>query len=62
MLYRADIHHVPWPLQHAETAIEVNDMTQPYALTLSESPPLLHFAARLDVVVWSLERLLKPST
>jgi uncharacterized protein YqjF (DUF2071 family) len=45
---RAEIHHPPWPLQTAEAEIERNTMTD------VELPgaPLLHYAARQDVVIW----------
>jgi uncharacterized protein YqjF (DUF2071 family) len=48
---RADIDHPPWPLQPAEAQIERNTMTAPLGITLS-GEPLLHFAARQDVVIW----------
>jgi uncharacterized protein YqjF (DUF2071 family) len=51
---RADIHHVPWPLRPAEAEIETNTMSPP-GLELPEIDPLLHFSARQDVVIWSLE-------
>jgi uncharacterized protein YqjF (DUF2071 family) len=52
-LFRADIHHPPWPLQRAEAAIELNTMA-PAGLELPDEPPLLHFSARQDVVIWPL--------
>jgi uncharacterized protein len=52
-LHRADIHHVPWPLQAAEAELRENTMS-PIAL---EGEPLLHYSARQDVVIWALERL-----
>jgi uncharacterized protein YqjF (DUF2071 family) len=55
-LWRGDIHHAPWPLQPAAVEVEVNLMTRPLGLTLPDTPPLLHFARRLDVVAWLLER------
>lgn len=54
-LWRGEIHHEPWPLQPAEAYITRNTMTQPLGIGL-QGPPLLHFARRLDVVVWTLER------
>jgi len=51
-IYRGEIHHRPWPLQAAEAAIEVNSMTAPLGLCLPDTPPLLHFARRLEVAVW----------
>ena len=56
-LYRAEVHHAPWPLQPAEATISRNDLLAPHGLTLPDRPPILHFARRLDVVVWGLERV-----
>jgi uncharacterized protein len=53
-IFRADIHHPPWPLQAARATIAVNTMAPP-RLALPESRPLLHFARRQDVVIWPLE-------
>ena len=55
-LYRGDIHHAPWPLQHAEAHIETNTMASPLDLDLPETDHLL-FARRMDVVVWWPKRL-----
>jgi uncharacterized protein len=56
---RAEIHHPPWPLQPAVAEIERNTMTAPLGI---EPPghPLLHFAARQDVLIWPLQ-LVPPS-
>ncbi len=53
-VYRAEIHHPPWPLQPAEAAIDENTMPPP-GLDLG-GEPLFHFAVRQDVVVWPLAR------
>jgi len=53
---RAEIHHAPWPLQPAEAAFEVDTMTAPLRIARPPAPPLLHFARRLDVVVWPPRR------
>ena len=50
---RADIHHPPWPLQPAEAEIEENSMP-PDGVRLPDQQPVLHFAGRQDVVIWSL--------
>ncbi len=55
-LHRCEIHHVPWPLQPARAEIELNTMADPVGISL-DGPPLLHFARRLDVVVWWLQPL-----
>jgi uncharacterized protein YqjF (DUF2071 family) len=52
-LFRAEIHHRPWPLQAAEADVGVNTMP-PFGLEL-EGGPLLHYSARQDVVIWALE-------
>ena len=49
---RAEIHHPPWLLLPAEAKISVNTMAPP-GIELSDEPPLLHFAARQDVLLWS---------
>jgi hypothetical protein len=56
-LYRGEIHHAPWPLQQAEASLAINELASPHGLTLDGPPPLVHFARRLDVVVWPLERV-----
>jgi uncharacterized protein YqjF (DUF2071 family) len=55
-ILRADIHHPPWRLQPADGHFERNSMTAPYGIELADQPPLLHFAARQDVVIWPLAR------
>jgi uncharacterized protein len=55
-LYRAEIHHSPWPLQPAEATIELNTMA-PADLPLPDEQPLLHFARVQDVVIWPLRRV-----
>lgn len=53
-LYRGEIDHAPWPLQPASATFATNAMT---SIPIPDEPPLLHFARRLDVRVWSLQRL-----
>ncbi len=50
---RGDIHHPPWPLQHAEADIDINTMTAEIGVDLA-GEPLLHYARRQDVVFWTL--------
>jgi hypothetical protein len=54
---RAVIHHLPWPLQPAEAEIELNTMAPSGGLVLPHDQPLLHFAKRLDVLVWWPEKV-----
>lgn len=55
-VWRGEIDHAPWPLQPAEAEIAHNSMAAPLGLRL-DGPPLLHFARRIDVVAWGLERV-----
>ncbi|MDX1440385.1 MAG: DUF2071 domain-containing protein, partial [Rubricoccaceae bacterium] len=56
-LFRVDVHHEPWPLQHAEADIHKNTMLEPFGLAVPDEPPTLHFARKLEVVTWGLESL-----
>jgi uncharacterized protein YqjF (DUF2071 family) len=56
-LWRNDVQHAPWPLQSAEAHIERNTMFGSHGLAVEPRPPILHFARRIDVVVWSGERV-----
>ena len=53
VVLRADIHHPPWPLQAAAATLHENTMSPP-GIEL-EGRPLLHFAARQDVLIWAPE-------
>ena len=55
-LYRGEIHHAPWPLQEASAEIDVNTMASSAGIVLPDTKPLLHFAKRLDVLIWPLKR------
>lgn len=50
-LLRTEVHHVPWPLQRAEADIARNEVLAPWGLP-TDGDPLLHFARRLDVIIW----------
>lgn len=56
-VHSAEIHHAPWPLQAAEAEIETNTLAQAAGIRLPDTAPLLHFARRLDVVVWAPHRV-----
>ena len=51
-VFRAEIHHRPWPLQAAEAEIQENTMPPPGIPTTGA--PLLHLSRRQDVVIWPL--------
>jgi hypothetical protein len=54
---RANIHHVPWPLEEAEAEIEKNDLPAAYGIQLPDQQPVLHYSRKLAVYVWQLERM-----
>lgn len=54
-LHRGEIDHPPWPLEPVECDLEHESMLASHGLPRPDSPPLLHFARRLDVAAWSLE-------
>jgi hypothetical protein len=54
---RVEIHHGPWPLQHAAVELVENSMTTPLGLEAGQEPPLAHFAQRNDVLVWLPEKI-----
>ncbi|MDQ2904217.1 MAG: DUF2071 domain-containing protein [Chloroflexota bacterium] len=56
-LYRLDIHHKCWPLQIAESELQRNTMALGHGITLPDTPPLLHYAKRQDVLLWPLHRV-----
>lgn len=55
-IFRAVIHHLPWPLQNADAEIDVNSMTLPAGIELPQARPLLHFSRFLKVLIWWPER------
>jgi uncharacterized protein YqjF (DUF2071 family) len=56
-VYAGEIHHEPWPLQNADAEIETNTMAEAAGIGLPDRAPLLHFARRLDVIIWPIRRL-----
>lgn len=56
-LWRNDVHHRPWPLQSASAEIQTNSMASFHGLTVEGPPAQLHYADRVDVVVWPGERV-----
>lgn len=53
-VYRAEIHHEQWPLQDADAKFIKNTMAKAANIDLPNQPPLLHFAKRLEVLIWPL--------
>ena len=56
-VYRADIDHVPWPLERAEAEIELNTMVAATGIRLPSEAPLLHFCRELEVRAWLPKRV-----
>jgi len=57
---RANLHHVPWPLEEAEADIERNDLAAAVGIRLPDQKPILHYSRRLAVYVWPAE-LVRPA-
>ena len=54
---RGDIHHRLWPLRPAEVEVQTLRMTGQIGVALPDTPPLLHFSERLDVLAWPPRKL-----
>lgn len=55
--YRADIHHMPWPLQAAEYEITTDTMAHSHGIQLPKTQPLLYYSQQLEVLVWPIQRI-----
>lgn len=55
-IYRGEIHHQPWLLQDAQAEFETNTVAAAGGIILPDTTPLLHFARRLEVLIWTLRR------
>ncbi|MFC4077528.1 YqjF family protein [Salinithrix halophila] len=52
-LFRTNIHHLPWPLQHAEAEFIHNTMVDPWRISIPKNQrPLLHYANSINVLAW----------
>lgn len=56
-LFRTEVHHHPWPLQQAAADFGDNTISAAGGLPVSGPPVLLHFARRIDVVIWQPQRV-----
>jgi hypothetical protein len=56
-LYRARIHHRPWPLQKATLSSFASTMIEGDGIQTPEGSALLHYAEALEVKVWPLEEV-----
>jgi uncharacterized protein len=57
---RANLHHVPWPLEEAEAEIECNGLADAIGIELPSEQPVLHYSRRLAVYIWPPE-LVRPA-
>jgi uncharacterized protein YqjF (DUF2071 family) len=55
---RANLHHVPWPLEEAEAEIDRNDMAESIGIKLPDQEPVLHYSRRLALFIWPTELLM----
>ena len=56
-IYRGEIDHPPWPLQKAEATIHINTLGDSLGIEMPQPSATLHFAKKLDVKAWMVERL-----
>lgn len=55
-IYRARIHHQPWPLQKAELASLNSGMIESHGLPTPPGDPLLHYCEEISVDIWRLRK------
>jgi uncharacterized protein YqjF (DUF2071 family) len=56
-LYRARIHHQPWPLRKAELNSLDSTMIESHGLTILDGDPLLHYCEELSVEIFWLKEI-----
>lgn len=56
-IFRARIHHAPWPLRAATVSELASTMFEAAGFEAPRGAPLLHNAGPVDVEVWPLERV-----
>lgn len=56
-VYRCGIHHQQWPLQNAEAEFETNTVAAASGVPLPNTKPILHFARKLEVLIWPLQKI-----
>ncbi|MGH9904543.1 MAG: YqjF family protein [Pyrinomonadaceae bacterium] len=57
-IYRADIHHEPWPLQKATLTSLRSSMIESHGLPTPKGDPLIHYAEEVSVDIWPLESVM----
>lgn len=56
-LYRARIHHDPWPLQKAELTKWGSTMLEASRIAQPPNAPIVHYAEEIEVEIWYLEKV-----
>jgi hypothetical protein len=56
-LYRARIHHQPWPLQTARLTSFNSTMIEAHGLPGAPGDPLLHYCEAISVEIWPLRKV-----
>jgi uncharacterized protein YqjF (DUF2071 family) len=56
-LYRARIHHQPWPLQRAKLISLSSSMIESHGLPTPKGEPLLHYCEEISVDIWGLKTI-----
>jgi uncharacterized protein YqjF (DUF2071 family) len=54
-ILRANIHHLPWPLQEAECQAKLNTVAESQGIELPAQFPHLLYAHEMDVLIWPPE-------
>jgi hypothetical protein len=60
-LYRGQVHHAPYPVQAAAAPALDETLLAAAGVARPDEPPLAHFARGVDVEVFALQRLDRPS-
>jgi uncharacterized protein YqjF (DUF2071 family) len=56
VVYRAEVHHLPWPLRDGAGEVDAGELLRSHGLAVGGEKPLLHYSGGVDVVVWPLEK------
>jgi uncharacterized protein YqjF (DUF2071 family) len=56
-LYRARIHHQPWPLRQAALKALGSSMAESHGLPTPPGDPLLHYCEEVSVEIWPLKKI-----
>jgi hypothetical protein len=51
-VWRTEVRHEPWPLQPAEATIDAHGLLATHGLVQPKGPPVVRYAARIDVRGW----------